>query len=95
MAEKRVLQRRSKPKEPKVKRVLQRKSRRDWEVEIRTCLTSKGDNWDWGCLSKSGELFKILTLSSTVVPKDILNGMVSNGSLKLQTEGTHYDYIPK
>jgi len=75
------------------KRVLQRKTRREWMSEIRDCLTSKGNNHSWGCLNKAGELFKIRTLSSTKVPLDIVDGMVENGTLVFHSKNTHYTYV--
>jgi len=77
------------------KRILRRKSLRDWEKEIRICLTSRGDNFQWGCLSRTGSLFKISTLSNHKVPHKVINGMVENGRLIIKPNDTHYTYIKK
>ncbi len=65
----------------------------EWKQEIRTCLTSGGGNFNWGCLNKEGYLFKIATLNRAKVPSAVIEELIDTGKLVLKSSGTHYTYV--
>ena len=75
------------------RRKLAKRDWTDWEVLIKTSIHNAIGTNHWGCLNKQGKLFRISTLSSIQIPKKIVNGMESNGTIILQDDD-YYSYIP-
>lgn len=53
-----------------------------WEERIIKCLAHE-DKWDYGSLSKTGELFTISSLSVVNVPKAVISKMVQDKQIML------------
>lgn len=54
----------------------------EWENKILIHLQAT-NRWDYGCLSKAGELFTIKSLTSVNVPKEAINKLISNKQIAL------------
>ena len=64
------------------------KTKEEWIGLVITALNSKhtGNRDEWGCLSESGLLFKINTLSYTRIPDRIINELVLSGRIRIKKD---------
>lgn len=73
------------------RRKLSKRKDTDWELLIKNCLHNGIGTNKWGCLNKSGKLFRVSTLNSIQVPKQVIESMQRSGLLKLKDDD-YYTY---
>lgn len=75
------------------RRVLPRRSDEEWEQLIKACLTA-GKGPGWGCLAKTGKLFRIDTLSHVQVPPRVIDSLEARKQIILKDDG-YYKFVQR
>ena len=64
----------------------------DWEKVVLTALKGTG-TFNWGCLSKKYELFRISTLTKIRIPAKVVHNLEDTGKIYLDDSEGYYKYI--